>query len=422
MSIYGILIGIAVVIGIELIKKNSNIYSYKDILLILISSLIGARLLFLLHNTTEIEQGIVIPYAIWDGGVAFYGALMGILISTYLLFRKKGIKYLKVTDSIFLFLPLIHAVGRLGNLFNYELYGKPTTPYWGIYIPPEYREFPYLNYTHFHPVFLYESVLNLFTFIILTAIKKRYKTDGIITGIYFVSYSLIRLLMNTLRIDKEYLWIFETSDLLSVLFLISGILILLSNMKKDNVKDIVAKVFSRVVTLFLVFLSALALVTSVELTFEYEVLLVLLTVVIPISSIVLLNVLGVTSDLNVTKREERPKLFIVMFFSFALALLISLKIGEPQLIVIYTTLNLTFILGFLITLFWKISFHMIWSILSLFIVLYLWQTPSLYLLTIFIPLIAWSRLQLKRHTFKQVLMGALLTIFCIILVLTFLKF
>ena len=422
MSIYGILIGIAVVIGIELIKKNSNIYSYKDILLILISSLIGARLLFLLHNTTEIEQGIVIPYAIWDGGVAFYGALMGILISTYLLFRKKGIKYLKVTDSIFLFLPLIHAVGRLGNLFNYELYGKPTTPYWGIYIPPEYREFPYLNYTHFHPVFLYESVLNLFTFIILTAIKKRYKTDGIITGIYFISYSLIRLLMNTLRIDKEYFLIFETSDLLSVLFLISGILILLSNMKKDNVKDIVAKVFSRVVTLSLVFLASLAIISSIELTLGQGLLLILLTCVIPISSIVLLRVLGITSDLNVTKREERPRLFTLMFLSFLSAFLISLKIGNHQLIIIYTTVNLTFVLGFLITLLWKISFHMIWSILSLFVIIYLWQIPSLYLLAIFIPLIAWSRLQLKRHNLLQVIMGILLTIACILLVFSFLKF
>lgn len=422
MSIYGILIGIAVIIGIELIKRKSDIFSYKDVLIILISSLLGARVLFLLHNIPEIQQGSIIPYAIWDGGVAFYGALIGLLLSTYLIAQKRNLKYLKVTDSILLFLPLIHSIGRLGNLFNYELYGKPTTPYWGIYIPLEYRDYPYLNYTHFHPVFLYESVLNLFTFVILMIINKKYKTDGIVTGIYLIFYSLIRLLMNTLRIDKEYLWIFETSDLLSVLFLISGILILLSGMKKNNVKDLIAKVFSRVVTLFLVFLSSLALVTSIELPLGYRLLLVLLTSVIPISSIVLLRVLGITSDFNVTKREERPKLFVIMAIAFISALIISLKVGDSQLITIYTTINLTFVLGFLITLLWKISFHMIWSILSLFIIIYLWQTPSLYLLTIFIPFIAWSRLHLKKHTLKQVLIGALLTILCIVLVFSFLKF
>ena len=422
MSIYGILIGIGVAIGIELIKSKSDIFSYKEILIILISSLLGARLLFLLHNIPEILQGSVVPYAVWDGGVAFYGALIGLLLSTYLISQKRNLKYLKVTDSILLFLPIIHSIGRLGNFFNYELYGKPTSSYFGIYIPPEFRESQYFNYTHFHPVFLYESVLNLFTFVILMIINKKYKTDGTTTGIYFISYSLIRLLMNTLRIDKEYFWIFETSDLLSVLFLISGILILLSNMKKDNVKDIVAKVFSRVVTLSLVFLASLAIISSIELTLGQGLLLILLTCVIPISSIVLLRVLGITSDLNVTKREERPRLFTLMFLSFLSAFLISLKIGNHQLIIIYTTVNLTFVLGFLITLLWKISFHMIWSILSLFVIIYLWQIPSLYLLAIFIPLIAWSRLQLKRHNLLQVIMGILLTIACILLVFSFLKF
>lgn len=422
MNIYGILIGIGVVLGIELIKKNSNIFTYRDISLILISSLLGARILFLLHNISEIQQGGVIPYAIWDGGLAFFGALVSLLISTYLISKKKFIKYFKLTDSILLFLPLIHSIGRLGNFFNYELYGKPTSLYWGIYIPPEYRQEPYLNSTHFHPVFLYESVLNLFTFVLLTLIKKKFNTNGLITGIYLMSYSLIRLLMNTLRIDKEYLLIFETSDLLSSLFLISGILIILNSMKNDSLKNILAKFFSRVVTLSLILFAIISITLNIEIPIGYELLFVLLTVVIPLSTIILFKVFGITSDFNVTKREERPKLFVVMAISFLLTLLLSFKIGDMRLIAIYTTLNLSFYLGFLFTLFWKISFHMIWSILSLFFILYLWQIPSLYLLSLLIPLIGWSRLQLERHTLKQVIGGALLTLLCIFLVLTFLKF
>ena len=422
MNIYGILIGIGVVLGIELIKKNSNIFTYRDITLILISSLLGARILFLLHNIPEIQQNTVIPYAIWDGGLAFFGALIGLLITTYLISKKRYLKYFKLTDSILLFLPLIHSIGRLGNFFNYELYGKPTSKYLGIYIPQEYRVSPYLNYTHFHPVFLYESVLNLLTFAILTIIKKKYETDGLITGIYLISYSLIRLLMNTLRIDKEYFLIFETSDLLSALFLISGILIVLNSMKKEEIKNILAKIFSRVVTLSLVLFAIISITLHIKLSLGYELLFVLLTVVIPFCTIILFKVLGITSDFNVTKREERPKLFIVMAISFLLALLLSFKTGDIRLITIYTTLNITFVLGFLITLSSKISFHMIWSILSLFFILYLWQIPSLYLLTLLIPAIGWSRLQLKRHTLKQVVAGTLLTLLCIFLVLTFLKF
>ena len=422
MNIYGILIGIGVVLGIELIKRNSNIFTYKDITLILISSLLGARILFLLHNIPEINSGTVIPYAVWDGGLAFFGGLIGLLISTYLISKKKFLNYFKLTDSILLFLPLIQAIGRLGNFFNYELYGKPTSMYWGIYIPQEYREPPYLDYTHFHPVFLYESVLNLFTFVILISIKKRFKTEGFITGIYLISYSLIRLLMNTLRIDKEYFLMFETSDLLSALFLISGILIILNSMKKHSIKNRLAKFFSRVVTLSLILLAIISITLNINLSLGYEFLFVLLTVVIPLLTIVLFKVFGITSDFNVTKRQERPKLFIVMAISFLLALLLSFKTGDMRLITIYTTLNLTFVLGFLITLLWKVSFHMIWSILSLFFILYLWQIPSLYLLSLLIPLIGWSRLQLKRHTLKQVIGGGLLTLLCILLVLTFLKF
>jgi membrane-associated phospholipid phosphatase len=228
--------------------------------------------------------------------------------------------------------------------------------------------------------------------------------------------------MNTLRIDKEYFFIFETSDLLSALFLISGILIMLNNMKRESLKNKLAKVLSRAVTLSLILLAVTSIFLHTKLSLEYDLLLLLLSVLIPSLSIILFKVLGITSDFNVTKREERVKLFGVMGMTFLLALLLSFKTGDIRLITIYTTLNLTFLLGLLITLFEKISFHMIWSMLSIFFIIYLWQIPYLYLLLLLIPLIGWSRLQLKRHTLRQVILGFLLTSICILLVLTFLKF
>jgi len=111
-----------------------------------------------------------------------------------------------------------------------------------------------------------------------------------------------------------------------------------------------------------------------------------------------------------------------MAISFAIALYIAINSSSTLLIVIFSTLNITFFLGFVITLFWKISFHMIWSILATFFIIYSLQTPQSYLLILFIPLIAWSRLQLKRHSLLQVVAGTLLTLTCIFLVLTFIKF
>jgi len=65
---------------------------------------------------------------------------------------------------------------------------------------------------------------------------------------------------------------------------------------------------------------------------------------------------------------------------------------------------------------------MIWSTTAIFVIIYIWQIPQLYLLTLLLPLIGWSRLQLKRHTLPQVLVGFFLTISCILIVLTLLKF
>ena len=422
MSIYGLLIGIAVVLGIELIRRSYKKLSYLNILCILLSALIGARALFLLHNLEEIKQGTVRVFSVWDGGLAFYGGLIGILLSLLLISKYKKIKLLELTDSVLIFLPLIHAIGRIGNFFNYELYGKPTPLPWGIYIPVEYRIATLKEFSHFHPVFLYESILNILSFLILFFVRKKSNQKGLITGIYFVNYALIRLFMNTLRIDKEFFINLETSDILSCIFLVFGILLLLINMKNEALKNSIAHFLSKIVTLSLVFTSILSLLLNSKVSLELNILLALFTLLIPILTMVLFKKFGITSDLNVTNREERPKLFTVISISLLISLFISLFTSQPTLILIYAILNLSFFWGFLITFFWKISFHMIWSTTAIFVIIYIWQIPQLYLLTLLLPLIGWSRLQLKRHTLPQVLVGFFLTISCILIVLTLLKF
>ena len=422
MSIYGALIGIGIIIGIELIRKYYKQISYTDILIILVSALIGARGLFLLHNIREIQIGIINPIAVWDGGLAFFGGLIGILLSIYIISKKKKLSFLNILDSTLLFLPLIQSIGRIGNFFNHELYGKPTSLPWGVYVPEQYRDQQYISFTHFHPVFFYESILNILNFAILLLLRKKFKKEGYITAIYFINYSLIRLLMNVIRIDKEYILNLETSDIFSGIFLAIGVLMLLNTMENNNIKDLIAKFFSRILTISLIILAIVSILLKTTLPFETELIIATLTFVVPILTIVLFKKLGITSDFNVSKRSERPRLFAVMAISFAIALYIAINSSSTLLIVIFSTLNITFFLGFVITLFWKISFHMIWSILATFFIIYSLQTPQSYLLILFIPLIAWSRLQLKRHSLLQVVAGTLLTLTCIFLVLTFIKF
>ena len=225
MNIYGLLIGIGIITGIELIINVNKKITYTNIILLLISALIGARFLFILHNIEEIKEGIINPFAVWDGGLAFYGGLIGVLICIFIISKHKKIKFYEISDSVLLALPLIHAIGRIGNFFNYELYGKPTNLPWGIFIPLQYRDLRYTAYSHFHPVFLYESILNIINFVILLILNKKTKAKGIVTGVYLVNYAIIRLGINMLRIDKEFLLGIETSNLLSILFLFISFLL-----------------------------------------------------------------------------------------------------------------------------------------------------------------------------------------------------
>jgi len=421
MNIYGLLIGIGIVIGIELIKKFNKEITYLNILFMLLFTLIGARTLFLLHNIYEIKSGLINPIAIWDGGLAFYGGIIGLIVSILIISKYKKISFFKLTDSVFLFLPLIHSIGRIGNFFNYELYGKPTSLPWGIYIPKEYRDIFVIESTHFHPVFAYESILNILNFLLLIFLKNKVKKEGILTAIYLINYSIIRLLMNTLRIDREYFLQLETSDIFSVILLMSGILILILTMKKD-IKNIFAKIISRVLTILLLLSAVISVLLNTDVTFNIKLLLGLFTFVVPILSMILLKVLGITSDLNVTKREERPKLFLPMGICFLISLVLSITSSSQILITVYTSLVISFVMGFLITLLWKISYHMIWSTLAIFFIIYSRQISQLYYLLLLLPFIGWSRLHLKRHTLGQVIAGFLLTSLCILSVLTLIKF
>ncbi len=414
MSLYGTLIGITVVIGVELLKEKNKKILYLDILFLLFLILISSRVLFLLHNIEGIRAGIIRPLYIWEGGLTFYGALVGLLLGLYIISKYRKIDFFSLTDTILLYLPLFHSIGRLGNYFNNELYGKPSNLPWAISIPLEQRDLNYLEYSHFHPVFLYESVLNLFHFILLFYISKRYTKKGLITSIYLISYASIRLFTNIFRIDKGYILGIESSYMLSIISLLTGILILLIIMKK---KELLAKLFSRILPPVLVLLTSVSIVLKIDIPLHYQISFLLLTFILPILITLIFRIFNITSNLTVSKREERPKLFLLFLPCLLTALYLSFELQNPLLIQIYSVLNLTFLLGLVITFYWKISFHMIISVLMIFFTILLWNLPFIYLLLISLPLIGWSRLQLERHSIKQVIGGVLLPIFVIVLIL-----
>ena len=128
--------------------------------------------------------------------------LAGVLVGTYVGHRR-GIPLGQGLNAVAPALPLAQAIGRWGNWFNQELYGKPTDLPWAVEIDPEHRVAGYEAYSTFHPTFLYESLWNLALCGLLLWIDKRFRpAGGRLLAMYVLGYGIGRFWIEGLRIDE----------------------------------------------------------------------------------------------------------------------------------------------------------------------------------------------------------------------------
>ena len=218
---YGIIIMLGVVAAGWLSTKEAKRRGldadlvWDGIIWVIIGGIIGARLWHVFTPTpTDVAGGLTTYYylthplemiAIWNGGLGVPGAVIGGGIAIFILARKKNLNFLVWLDVVAPGLALAQAIGRWGNFVNQELYGPPTDLPWGIPIAPEYRLPGYGQYTHFHPLFLYESLWNLMNMAILLFVGRRF-ADKLIPGDiilgYLVIYPLGRFLLEFIRLDS----------------------------------------------------------------------------------------------------------------------------------------------------------------------------------------------------------------------------
>ncbi len=163
-------------------------------------------------------------FAIWEGGIAIHGAILGGSIALYLFCRKHKIKFLQLADGIAPALILGQGIGRWGNFFNSEAFGAPTDLPWKLYIPPDRRPLEYINNSFFHPTFLYESLWNIGVFLLLLFVLVKYprSKDGTFIFMYFIFYSLGRLWIEGLRTDSLMLGEVRVAQLISLFAIILG--------------------------------------------------------------------------------------------------------------------------------------------------------------------------------------------------------
>jgi phosphatidylglycerol:prolipoprotein diacylglycerol transferase len=194
-------------------KLNSELV-WDALIWVLIGGIIGARLWHVFTPPPSmVEQGFTTMYYLTHpldlintraGGLGIPGAVIGGGLALYLFCRRKHTSFLLWADIAAPGLALAQAIGRWGNYFNQELYGKPTDLPWAVHIDPINRLPGYESFSTFQPLFLYESIWNFMVMGFLLWMERKYERilkEGDIFLMYLVGYSTGRFFLEFLRLD-----------------------------------------------------------------------------------------------------------------------------------------------------------------------------------------------------------------------------
>lgn len=197
--------------------------------------ILGARLYYVLFNLSY-YQNLLDAIKIWEGGLAIHGGIISALLFLYWYTKKNKINLLLLLDCMVVGLIIAQSIGRWGNFFNGEAYGRivslnflknmhlPSFIIEGMYISGEYRE----------PTFLYESILSFIGFIVLLLFRKKQNLKvGQLTGIYFIWYGIERFIIESFRSDSLMLGTIKMAQIVSIIFIGTGIYLYRKNIKKD---------------------------------------------------------------------------------------------------------------------------------------------------------------------------------------------
>jgi phosphatidylglycerol:prolipoprotein diacylglycerol transferase len=224
---YGVLIMAGVILGLVLAGREAKRQGmsieliYDLFFYMLISAIVGARLYYVIFSWDLYRDNLKEIFAFWHGGLAIHGAVVGGIVSALIYTHLKGFSFWLVADLCAPSLILGQTIGRWGNYFNQEAFGRPTNLPWGIFIDKVHRPLQYVQQTHFHPTFLYESLWNFCVFLLLLWLRRR---RGIVTGdvflAYLILYSLGRFWIESLRTDSLMFAGFRVAQIVSLLLIV----------------------------------------------------------------------------------------------------------------------------------------------------------------------------------------------------------
>jgi len=246
---YGIIIMIGVLAAIWVAvrgAKKRNLdseYIWDMVTWLLIAGIIGARLWHVMTPSKSMGVGAEYYFShpleilnIRQGGLGIPGAVIGGVIALIIYVKKKNLDFYTWADIIMPGLALAQAIGRWGNFFNQELYGPPTNLPWAIEIDPIHRMPGYESYSHFHPMFLYESIWNLFNCFLLLFLFNNYEEKlcpGDLFWTYLIVYPFGRFLLEFIRLDPSIVGGLNVNQVtMAIVALFSSVMLVMNHRKK----------------------------------------------------------------------------------------------------------------------------------------------------------------------------------------------
>lgn len=230
---YGILIvtGIILAFIYATWRAKSHGISMDDMLDVAIytvlAGIIGARLYYVL-TTLENYHSFLDVIAIWNGGIAIYGAIIGGALALFITCRVKKLSWPKLFDCVSPGVMIAQSIGRWGNFFNGEAYGATPGEGHPLYFLRMGLQHEGWSQEYFYqPDFLYESVWNLIGFIIINLLYKKKKFDGQIFLMYITWYGFGRMFIEGTRTDSLYVGVFRISQVLGFLCFVVGTVLLI---------------------------------------------------------------------------------------------------------------------------------------------------------------------------------------------------
>ena len=226
---YGLMYVLAFFVGGWLLGKEvrrkgiplTDDQRWNFLALVYICGVLGARIYYVVFNWSYYSQEPLEIIAIWHGGLAIHGGLIGGALAGWWYVVRHRIFFLQLADAGAPSIILGQAFGRVGNFMNGETHGYPTTLPWGIVFPPGSPAGEDYPNTPVHPTMLYEMGFNLLIFALLWSLRKRPHQDGFIFCSYLILYSIGRSIVSYYRVEDLMIGGMRAPHLVSALLIVT---------------------------------------------------------------------------------------------------------------------------------------------------------------------------------------------------------